>query len=147
MVTLSLHILAALIMLAEAVQLLAESDLEIEGTITNVTGTKIQRFEGLVTVEARRARIDTDDPQFTNISDLKMGASIEVKAVTNPDGSIQATPIKVSDEKEEGFGVSGVIALVDTGAQTFTMDPVTISWDSQSKFKGVARPKPVNSSK
>ena len=56
-------------------QLGAQSEIELEGAMTQVDGTKIELFDGLVSVEVLGAKIHTDDEAFINISDLKVGAT------------------------------------------------------------------------
>ncbi len=129
----------AVVMMLPA-QLAARSAIELEGAISSVSGTTIQLFDGLVSVEARGAKIETDDENFTNISDFKPGTAIEVQATANAEGSLQATTVEVSDEKEEDTEIGGVIGTVDTAAQTFTIGPLTIAWTGQTKFKGISGP-------
>ena len=131
---------AAAIALMQPQQLAAQSGIELEGTISSVRGTTIQLFDGLVSVEARGAKIETDDENFTNISDLTPGTAIEVQATTNAEDSLQATMVEVSDEKEEDTEIGGVIGTVDTAAQTFTIGPLTIAWTGQTKFKDISGP-------
>lgn len=139
---LSSHLLSALVAAGVVLSapLPAQSKIELEGPISGVQGTKIELFAGLVSVEARGARIETDDANFTNISDLKIGTVVEVEATANSDGSIQATMVEVSDEKEEDPEVGGVIGTVDAATSTFTIGPLTIAWDGQTKFKDIPRP-------
>ncbi len=131
--------LAGLALIAPT-QVRAQEKIDLEGAISAVNGTRIELFGGIVSFEARGAKIETDDENFTNVSDLKIGTVVEVEAVASLDGSIQATLIEVSDEKDAGPEVGGVIGTVDTAAQTFTIGPLTIAWDGQTKFKDLPRP-------
>ena len=54
--------------------------ISVEGPITAISGTKIELFNGLVKVEAAGAKVDTEDPNFKNIADLKPGTFIDVEA-------------------------------------------------------------------
>ncbi len=110
----------------------AQREIEIEGAISSVNGTTIQLFNGLVSVEALGAEIETDDEQFTNVSDIKVGAWVELEAKTTADGRIQATSVEVSDEKEDDSEIGGVIGTVDRAAQVFTIGPITIAWNDST---------------
>jgi hypothetical protein len=129
--------LGALLLGAAAMQagLQAQTEIGVEGPITAIHGTQIELFNGLVKFETRGAKIDTDDPNFKNIADLKVGTFIDVKADVDRDGTLRATLIEVSDEKDQAPEVGGVVGSVDTAAQTFTIGPLTISWTSQTKLK------------
>ncbi len=118
----------------------AQHEIEIEGAISGVNGTTIQLFNGLVSVEALGAEIETDDEQFTNVSDIKVGAWVELEAKTTADGRIQATSVEVSDEKEDDSEIGGVIGTVDNAPQVFTIGPITIAWNDSTKFKNLSRP-------
>ena len=111
--------------------LAAQSEIELEGAISSIDGTTIKLLDGLVSVETRGA----------SISHLKAGTVIELEATTLADGSIQATMVEVSDEADDDTEVEGVIARVDTAAQTFSIGSVTITWDGQTRFKGISGPK------
>lgn len=128
------------IALALPAQLPAQTDIELEGTISGVQGTTIELFHGIVRFEAGGARIETNDENFTNISDLPAGTAIEVRATATTDGSIQASRVEVSDEKEDDAEVGGVIGTVDPDAQTFTIGPISIAWNGQTKLKDISRP-------
>ena len=121
-------------------QLWAQSEIELEGAITHVDGTKIELFDGLVSVEVLGAKIDTDDEDFVNISDMKVGTAVELKATVGADGAIQAKSLEVSDEKEEDAEVGGVIDTVDNAAQMFTIGSLPIAWTRNTKFKDMSRP-------
>ncbi len=118
----------------------AKPGIELEGTISSVSGTQIRLFDGLVTVEARGARIEAEDEDFTNISDLKPGTAIEIRATENADGSLQSTEVEVSDEKDDHTEVVGVIGTVDLAGRTFTIGPITITWHDRTKFKDISAP-------
>lgn len=118
----------------------AQSEIELEGTISRVEGTTIQLFDGLVSFEARGARIVTDDESFTNTSDLNAGTTIEVEAVLGADGSTSATSIEVSDEAEGENEIRGVIESVDSEGKTFTIGDIVIAWDSNTRFVEILRP-------
>ena len=51
------------------------------------------------------------------------------------EGSMRATRIKLSDEKDRVPEVAGVIGTVDSAAQSFTIGPLTIFWTSGTKQK------------
>lgn len=112
--------------------------ISVEGPITAVNGTRIELFNGLVKVEAAGAKIDTEDPNFKNIADLKPGTFIDVEAEVALDGSLRATLVEVSNEKDQVPEVGGVIAFVDTAGQTFTIGPLTIAWTAQTRFKDLS---------
>ena len=112
--------------------------ISIEGPITAISGTRIELFNGLVKVEASGAKIDTEDPSFKNIADLKVGTFVDVVAEVERDGSLRATLVEVSNEKDEVPEVGGVIGSVDTAAQTFTIGPLTIGWTNQTKLKDLS---------
>ncbi len=138
--TVGLLVLGVLVF-AALPRLAAQSKIELEGEMTRLERGSITMFNGLVSFETGGAKIETDDENFTNLSDLKPGTAIEVDATITPDGVIQATVIEVSDEKEADTEIGGVIATVDEAGQTFTIGPVTVSWDSRTKFKGMSRPR------
>ena len=121
-------------------QLRSQEKIELEGNITAIDGTQVELFNGAVHFEARGARIETEDEDFTNVSDMKIGTLIEVEAQIGPSGAIQATRLEVSDEKAQDSEVCGIIGTVDEAAQTFTIGPVTISWTGQTKFKKIPAP-------
>ena len=77
---------------------------------------------------------------FVNISDMKVGTAVELKATVGADGAIQAKSLEVSDEKEEDAEVEGVISTVDNAAQMFTIGPLPIAWTRNTKFKDMSRP-------
>ena len=112
--------------------------ISIEGPITAISGTRIELFHGLVKVEASGAKIDTDDPSFKNIADLKVGTFIDVEAEVERDGSLHAKLVEVSNEKDQATEVGGVIGSVDTAAQTFTIGPLKISFTNQTQFKDLS---------
>jgi hypothetical protein len=113
----------------------AQERIELEGPVTKVDGTKIELYGGLVVFETQGAEIETDDDSFRNVSDLKVGTDIEVDANVRADGVIVATKIEVSDEKNPGTEIGGVIGKVDEAAGTFTIGPVTIHRDGSTKLK------------
>ncbi len=110
----------------------------IEGNISAIQGSRIELFNGLVKFEALGAKVDTEDPNFKNISDLKVGTFIDVEVETDWDGALHATLIEVSNEKDEVPEIGGVIGSVDTAAQTFTIGPLTISFNNQTKYKDLS---------
>ncbi len=116
----------------------AKAKTSVEGNISAINGTRIELFNGLVKFEASGARVDTEDPNFKNISDLKVGTFIDVEVETDRDGALHATLIEVSDEKEQVPEVGGVIGTVDTAAQTFTIGPLTISFNNQTKYQDLS---------
>ena len=138
--TLSLGMILATAALGWPGQLGGQTKIEFEGNITAVSGTQIELFNGAVHFEARGARIETDDEEITNISDLKIGTAIEVEALLGAGDSIQATTLEVSDEKDQDSEVCGVIGIVDEAARTFTIGPISISWTGQTKFKEIPAP-------
>lgn len=113
----------------------AQTKIGVEGAISAVNGTTIELYNGQVKISAEGAKIDTEDPNFKNVSDLKVGTFIDVEAVVERDGSIHATLIEVSDEKDQVPEVGGVVGTVDTAAQTFTIGPLTVHWTNQTKLK------------
>jgi Domain of unknown function (DUF5666) len=112
--------------------------ISIEGPITAISGTRIELFNGLVKVEAAGAKIDTDDPSFKNIGDLKVGTFIDVEAEVAGDGSLHARLVEVSNEKDQVPEVGGVIGSVDMAAQTFTLGPLKIGFTSQTQYKDLS---------
>ena len=128
------------VMLTLPLQVWAQAEIELKGTITGVNGTKIELFEGLVRVEALGAEIETDNKDITNISDLKVGTSVEIDAEARADGVIQATSVEVSDEKENDAEIVGVIRTVDQAARMFTIGPIEIAWNGQTKFHNLSEP-------
>ena len=116
----------------------AQTKIGVEGAISAVNGTTIELYNGQVKISAEGAKIDTEDPNFKNVSDLKVGTFIDVEAVVERDGSIHATLIEVSDEKDQVPEVGGVVGTVDTAAQTFTIGPLTVHWTSQTKLKDLS---------
>lgn len=113
----------------------AQSKIGVEGAISAINGTRIELYGGLVKIEAAGARIDTEDPNFKNIPDLRIGTFIDVEAVIEKDGTLRATLVEVSEEKNQEPEISGVIGSVDSAAQTFTIGPLTISFNSRTKLK------------
>ena len=116
----------------------AQTKIGVEGAISAVNGTTIELYNGQVKISAEGAKIDTEDPNFKNVSDLKVGTFIDVEAVVERDGSIHATLIEVSDEKDQVPEVGGVVGTVDTAAQTFTIGPLTVHWTNQTKLKDLS---------
>ncbi len=116
----------------------AAAKISVEGSISAINGTKIELFNGLVKFEALGAKVDTEDPNFKNISDLKVGTFIDVEVETDRDGALHATLIEVSNEKDQVPEIGGVIGSVDTAAQTFTIGPLTISFNNQTKYKDLS---------
>lgn len=110
----------------------------VEGHITAVQGTRLELFDGLVKIEAAGARIDTEDPAFKNISDLRPGTFIEVEAVVDAAGTLRATLVEVSEEKDPKPELSGVIESFDTAAQTFAIGGISIHLTSGTKFKDLS---------
>ncbi len=127
-----------LMSLAIPAALSAVVKISIEGPITAISGTRIELFNGLVKVEAAGAKIDTEDPSFKNIADLKFGTFIDVEAEVERDGSLRATLVEVSNEKDQVPEIGGVIGSVDTAAQMFTLGPLTIVWTNQTKLKDLS---------
>ena len=125
--------------LALSASLPAQTKIGVEGAISAINGTKIELYNGLVKFEALGARIDTEDPGFKNISDLKVGTFIDVEAQLDRDGSMRATLIEVSNEKDQVPEVAGVIGTVDSATQSFTIGPLTIFWTSATKLKDLSR--------
>ena len=115
-------------------QLWAQSQIELEAAITHVTGTRIELFDGLVSVEA------LDDKNSINISDMKDGTVVEITGTVGADGTIRAMSLEVSDEKKQDAEIEGVIGIVDDTAQMFTVGPVPITWTQTTKFKDMSRP-------
>ena len=126
------------ILLLSAAGLCAQTKIGVEGAISAINGTRIDLFNGLVKIEAQGAKIDTDDPNFKNVSDLKIGTFLDVEAVVERDGTIHATLIEVSDEKDPVAEIGGVIGSVDAAAQTFTIGPLTIAYTNQTKLKDLS---------
>ena len=116
----------------------AKAKASVAGNISAMNGTKIELFNGLVKFEALGARVDTEDPNFKNISDLKVGTFIDVEVETDRAGALHATLIEVSNEKDQVPVAGGVIGTVDTAAQTFTIGPLTISFNNQTKYKDLS---------
>lgn len=56
------------------------------------------------------------------------------------DGSLRATLVEVSNEKDQVPEVGGVIGSVDSVGRTFTLGPLTIAWTNQTGFKRPFRP-------
>ena len=121
-------------------QLWAQSEIELEGAITNVNGTTIELFDGLVSVEVLDAKIDTDDAESIDISDMKVGTVVEITGAVGADGTIRAKSLEVSEEKKQDAEIEGVIGNVDDAARMFTIGPVPIAWTQTTKFKDMARP-------
>ena len=121
-------------------QLWAQSEIELEGAITNVNGSKIELFDGLVSVEVHGAKIDTDDENSINISDMKVGTAVEITGTVGADGTIRAKSLEVSEEKKQDAEIEGVIGNVDDTARMFTIGPVPITWTQTTKFKDMSRP-------
>lgn len=116
----------------------AQDRIELEGPITNVAGTVIELYGGLVSFEARGAEIETDDENFKNVSDLKPGTDIEVDATVNAAGSIRAVRVEVSDEKDPDTEIGGVIGSVNEAAGTFTIGSVTVHFNGSTKLKDLS---------
>ena len=110
----------------------------MEGSISAINVTKIELFNGLVKFEALGAKVDTEAPNFKNISDLKVGTFSDVEVETDRDGALHATLIEVSNEKDQVPEIGGVIGTLDTAAQTFTIGPLTISFNNQTKYKDLS---------
>ncbi len=132
----TLGMLAALLILPAA--LIGQSRIELEGPISSVEGTTITLYGDLVRFEAAGATIDSDDENFRNISDLKTGTNIEVDGTSGADGSITATDVEVSDERDPDTEIGGVISTVDEAAGTFTIGPVTVHWDGATKLRDLS---------
>lgn len=115
--------------------LAAQSQIELEGPISSVDGTKIALFEGMVVFDAAGAEFDSDDKDFKSILDLRPGAVIEVEATVAADGTIRASELEVSDDRNPDTEIGGVIATVDDSAKSFTIGPVTIHWDGGTRFR------------
>ncbi len=116
----------------------AKAKTSVEGNISAINGTRIELFNGLVKFEALGAKVDTEDPNFKNISDLKVGTFIDVEVEADRDGVLHATLIEVSNEKDQVPEIGGVVGSVDAAAQTFTIGPLTISFNSQTKYKDLS---------
>ncbi len=127
--------------LALSASLPAQTKICVEGAISAINGTKIELYNGLVKFEVPGARIDTKDPGFKNIAALKVGTFIDVEARLDRDGSMRATRIKLSNEKDRVPEVAGVIGMVDAAAQSFTIGPLTIFWTSGTRKKGLPEPR------
>ena len=125
--------------LALSASLPAQIKIGVEGAISAINGTKIELYNGLVKFEAQGARIDTEDPGFRNIPDLKVGSFIDVEAQVDRDGFMRATLIEVSNEKDQVPEVAGVIGTVDAAAQSFTIGPLSIFWTSSTKLKDLSQ--------
>ena len=116
----------------------AQNRIELEGPITNVVGSLIELYGGLVKFEAAGAEIETDDENIKNIADLRPGTDIEVDAKLNSDGTIQAVRVEVSDEKDPDTELGGVISSVDESAGTFDIGPVTVHFDGATRLKDLS---------
>ena len=128
------------VMLTLPLQVWAQAEIELEGAVTGVSGTNIELFEGLVRVETLGAGIETDGKDIANISDLKPGTSVEIDAEARADGVIQAKSVEVSDEKENDAEIVGVIRTVDQAALMFTIGPIEIVWNGETKFHKLSGP-------
>lgn len=133
-----LFLLTALAAAAIPVALSAQTKIGVEGAITAVNGTRIELYGGLVKIEAAGARIDTEDPAFKNISDFRIGTFVDVEAVVETDGTLRATLVEVSDEKDPAPEVSGVIGSFDSATQSFTIGPLRIHMTSRTKLKDLS---------
>ena len=116
----------------------AQTRIELEGPVTNVAGSMIELYGGLVKFQASGAEIETDDESFRNISDLKPGTDVEVDATIDGDGTIQAVRVEVSDEKNPDTELGGVISAVDEAAGTFNIGPVTVHFDGATRLKDLS---------
>ena len=115
----------------------AGQKISVEGAISAIGGTRIELYGGLVKIETAGARIDTEDPNFKNLSDLRVGTFVDVEAVVESGGALRAVRVEVNDEKTQDNEMSGVIGSVDSAAQTFTIGPFTISWNGKTKLKDI----------
>lgn len=113
----------------------AQERIELEGSVSAIQGARVELFGGLVAFEAGEARIEGeyDGNDLSDISDLRPGADVEVKATVQPDGSILATRIEVSDEREPDNELGGVVATV--GESSFTIGPISVEFDDATRLR------------
>ena len=69
------------------------------------------------------------DIQPNDLSGLAEGDFVEITGVVNADGNIDASRIEREDSDDD-FEVTGVIGAVDTAAQTFTINGLTVDYSA-----------------
>ena len=96
---------------------------EIEGSITAFTSSASFSVNGIV-VDASHATF----PQGT--AGLALGAQVEVHG-TSSNGVVTASRVEIEDQAQrhaEGFELHGAITTLDSGAKTFVLRGVTVSY-------------------
>lgn len=108
---------------------------EVEGIITDFTSATSFSVDGLP-VDASKAAFHSSTTDVTIV--LAKGVRVEVEgSVVN--GVLVATNVQTKtdqDERNQGFGIDGLITSLDTVKSTFVARGVTVSYAGSVKFVG-----------
>ena len=82
----------------------------------------------------------TDDTVFESDIDTSVGLFegdvVEVSAIVNPDGSLDATYVEMADDPTADYSVKGDVTSVDTVASTFTINALTVNYTGAAPTVG-----------
>ncbi len=104
--------------------------------------------DGTLSIMGQTVHIDTDtvfesfDPNQLTPTDIQVGNIVEVSGFSSGDGNIYATRIEVKKAQREAgdeLSLKGVIANLDTAAQTFQIGQQTIDY-SNANLDGLTEP-------
>lgn len=111
---------------AEGVALEIIYDVNVEGTVTAVDASA-----GTLTVLGQVITTDAMTVfEALDLATLSTGVRVEVSGYASGNGSILATYVALDDQDQDDEELSGTLAQLDTGAQTFRIGQQTVSYAS-----------------
>jgi hypothetical protein len=112
-----------------------ENDIELEGTLTAITGSQLTVNAITVTVSASTV-IESGDAKV-DASKLAIGQRLKVEGELQADKSVAAKEIHIlAADTPDDVHVCGSIAAIDTAAHTLTVGESTVHVDATTRFDG-----------
>lgn len=109
------------------------ADLEFEGTLTAIAGSKLT-VDGITVTVSASTVIESDDAKV-GPSALAVGQRLKVEGVPQADKSVAATEIHIlAPDAPDDVDVTGSIAAIDIVARTLTVGKSTVHVDANTKF-------------
>ncbi len=104
-----------MVLLSMAAPSVAESQtrVELEGIISSISEQSFEMFDGLVRIDPRQARFDSDEPDISKWQDLRVGTLVEIDAVVTESTTLRAIEVEVSNEAVPESEIGGVIERLE----------------------------------